>query len=554
MNSSTLFETPDEFSKHLLEVALNTSTILLVPKTISRKRLASFYRSNAKRLRHFRGEEELQKESYRLRDLSGSTVFQRVRYAIGKIFGGIAIGPAEYPMEITFASNQSKFAVRDDSVGEIVRIDENELSASTLAKFLDAYAPLPMEQRPLILIETHEPETDIDNRLRKVPDEFEFLRLGDHGALEKVIVSRLPCTSVSDLVDHYAENSFSPIARMTMDELGSAIPADTELANRFATKLFHLRSVATECGKFETLDLARALLVELERRSTSELSGDLAPVLLATKLFTNLWLLYCEEGPKELLDNSMAIAAHFGDELMQAHCLRMINIVKPHDSFTNHCSHRAAKIFFQHGAFDYANYCINNALVGKFYTDESSASDFSDVINGSAEVIAGFRGLAIMMSNAGVAHMIDGDHQSAITWFERAKRHASWPLHRFGIEVNLLIAKFLEGDDPDGDALVKLARAITRQIDKRYKYQIANLLLNIRLLAQRQREAAEELTRILAETRLLEDGVVLKDHTTLRALAAHLKLVEGYHGERTGLRGKFIERYAFVPIFHHTWL
>lgn len=553
MQSAAVLSTPDPLSERFVRAARTASAIFLIPKSVSRSRLADFYLHNLGQLRHFGSEKALAAESRRLREVAGGRLYQRAVDAIGKIFGGIALGPPEFPIELTLATNSTRFGIRDDSIGQIVRIDENELTATTLAKFLDAYSPLPSDQRPLFIIETHDAASDVERRLRQLPDDMEVLRFGDHGRLREVIVDRLPSQSLSELIDQYRENAFSPVARLGLPALEQQTSSDEPLSIRIAAKLLHLRAVASERGKFETLPAARSLarLLESERQvlDTSE-----AEILLAAKVFTNLWLLYCREGERTLFDNSMAIASGLGDELIQAHCLRLINAVHPHSPFTDQCLRQAAKTFFDRGLYDHANYCMNNALVGRFYTMDPCAREFADIIEASAENLDGFRGLAIMMNNAGMASMIEGDTLSAISWFERAANQPSLSLHRFGIQVNAMFARYLEGENPEPGTILKTARAVVRQIDSRYRHHIAHLLLNLYLLAKPAPDCAQEILDLLVDLDLLTDPVVLNDRTTLARLMARLGLADAPTAEHPGLRGRFMERHDFVPGFHHIWL
>jgi hypothetical protein len=159
-----------------------------------------------------------------------------------------------------------------------------------------------------------------------------------------------------------------------------------------------------------------------------------------------------------------------------------------------------------------------------------------------------------MMNNAGVAQMISGNALGAIGWFDRAAAQPSWPLHRFGIEVNAMFARFLEGENPDANTILKTARAVVRQIDHRYRHHVAHLLLNLYLLARPMTDCAAEIKRLLTDLNLLSDPVVRNDRTTLARLAVRLGLFDVQTEEHPGLRGRFIERYGFVPGFHHIWL
>lgn len=554
MSSPIEIETPDDISRALLSRAREEAEILLIPRSLSRKRMSIFYEQNLNRLRHFSSEKELSKELGRVREMNGSTPTERVRYAVGKIFGGIAIGSSDYQMSISVAGNQSRFAVRDDSINQIVRISENEIRADTLGKYFDAYSGLPREQRPVFIIETHDDGSRIDSRIANVSDEFNFARFSPEKTLESHIVQRTPSKSLSELIDQYTNNSFSSPARLTVDELEDDIVLDRTLHEELAARLLHLRSLANERGKFATVDAAKALSVRLEELSQKPLSPNEQRIALATKVFSNLWMLYCMESPRDLFDNAMAIAKTLDDELMQSHCIRLINTVEKHGSMTDQLLHRAARTFFEHELYDFANFCLNNAYVGKFYSYEPIASEFADVTLASAESIDGFLGRTIMINNVGVAYLIEGNILAATDWFEKATKQPAAPIHTLGAQVNLAIARYLEGDDAECAELNRIARKAVRQLDPRYKYQIANMLLNLAVLAQRSSTSNDEIVDLLSSTGLLRDTVVTTDHTTLAYLANNLWPSAAVTSPGTGRRADFIARHGLVPIFHHAWL
>lgn len=545
--------TPDNLSKEIVRRARLSSDILLIPKSLSRKRLVRFFDENLSRLRHLNSEKELSSELSKILEMNGSTTFERVRYAVSKIFGGIAIGPEEYQTQISIAGNHSRFAVRDDSINQVVRISEDEVNPRTLGKYLDAYTALPEEQRPLFIIETHDEGSSIDERISRAPDEMSFTRFMPGAELEKHIVERLPSATIAELVDQYSENSFSAVSRLSIQELQSTIVMDVSLHEELAARLFHVRSIANERGKFATATAARALSDRLDNAAADQLSAADQRIALASKIMSNLWLLYCDERPRALFDNAMAIAKSLEDELMQAHCIRLINTIEPHGQMTDQMLHRAAKTFHEHGLFDFSNFCINNAYVGKFYTDEMIANAFAEVTTASAESIDGFLGRAIMINNVGVAYLIEGDLENASYWFSKVSKEPAAPLHSISAEVNLAITQYIDGSDPNGQHMLRLARKTIRQIERKYRYQTANLLLNILRMTSRQPEGIE-IHKMASEIGLFDDPLVMASHGTLARLASVVSGNTQLYDVGPGRRARFIEKYALVPIFHHAWL
>jgi hypothetical protein len=117
-----------------------------------------------------------------------------------------------------------------------------------------------------------------------------------------------------------------------------------------------------------------------------------------------------------------------------------------------------------------------------------------------------------------------------------------------------MIARYLEGEDPSAETLLRCAKAVTRQIDGRYRHHIAHLLLNLYSLARAEPEAAGEIRRLLVDGGFLDSPAVRNDRTTLARVAVKLGLSDLPTEVHPGLRGRFIEQHVLVPGFHHTWL
>jgi hypothetical protein len=554
MGASQSLSTPDPFSKQLVLRARQEGCIFVFPKNISRLRLGALYQENIAKLRHFVNDDQLNAEAHRLKSLAGKTILSRVQDAIANLFGSVSVGPEQFPIELTIASHQSRLgAIRDESIGHIVRVEEDEISQSTLAKYFEAYSLMPPDQRPFFVFEAHESGSQLSEKISQMPAAFPVVSFNPAGVLEEIIFNRRPCASMTELVDQYSESAFCAIARLSHKELENLIPADSETVTRLAAWLFHLRASAFERGKFDTLPIAHQAMASLEETKDDAFARGDASLVLTTKVFLNLWLLYCNERSREIFDNSLAIASALNDEIVQAHCFRLINTVHPHGAFSDQCLRRAAKVFSDRGLYNFANYCLNNALVGRFYEDFSPTTEFSELVDRSAANIPNFEGLSILTSNAGVAQLIAGHVGKAISLFDSASALPAMPLHRFSAEVNGIIARYLEGELPDRDKVLRLARALTLQIEPRYRHQIANLLLNLRLAVTSDKEASAEIDEILRGTGSLHDEHVVGEISSLRIAASRAGLLRGNLIDQPGVRGRFIMRYGFVPIFHHTW-
>jgi len=272
------------------------------------------------------------------------------------------------------------------------------------------------------------------------------------------------------------------------------------------------------------------------------------------KALNNLLLLYARERSRNLLDNSMAIACALGDKLLQAHCLRYVNLIEQPGPFAEFCLRGAAQRFKAEECYDHANYCLNNMLVGRFYSEISTAEDFRRLIEESASLIPNFRGVGIIYNNAGISHLFDGRLEEAVELFEAGMSKPNMLLHQIGLEVNRIIAMRLDGYLPDGEEVLRLAERAKNRIDSRYRFQLAEIYLNLLLAVKEGSEIARDLRRILEEGEFLADPQVLTGGQSLRVLLGKLGFRNTPEQAPPGLRGKFVQRYGFAPIMHYAWL
>src|ERR1700743_945101 len=243
MGASPSLSTPDSLSSQLVLRARQKGCVFVFPKSISRLRLDAFYQDNIAKLRHFANDNQLSAEAHRLKSLAGKTILSRVQNAISNLFGSVSVGPEQFPIELTIASHQSRLtAMRDESVGQIVRVEEDEVSQSTLAKYFEAYSLLPADQRPLFVFEANDTSSLLTEKFSQMPSSFPVISFDTTGVLDELILNRRPCSSMAELIDQYSESSFCAIARLSHRELESLIPIDSEIVGRLAAWLFHLRA------------------------------------------------------------------------------------------------------------------------------------------------------------------------------------------------------------------------------------------------------------------------------------------------------------------------
>lgn len=551
----------DYFSKSLFSIdKRKANQVFVTTPQIADGPLKPFLVRNAKRTLLIRDAKTLEARCRELARAAGGAMFDRFNEAVALLFRSFAVelsgGPGSPSLSatVTLASNQNKSSI-SESAENVVYIIEDDVPASLFGRFFQYYSDVPQAKQPLFIIQTEGTAHNLLSRLNRCPPGFIFEEVTPHATLQEYTIENVGCANFRDFVADYTNAVFSTVASTPRPRLDQFDFSEQPLLHELSARLFHLRSKVLELGKFDSVEDATALERFLIEQQSTHLTGSDATVLLLFRALNNLFLLYAKERSRGLLDNSMAIACALGDPLLQAHCLRYINLIEQPGPFAEFCLRGAAERFTVAECYDHANYCVNNLLVGRFYSDQPSADDFERLIGESSELIPNFRGVGIIYNNAGVAHLIEGRPEEARRLFDRGLQKPNMPLHAVGLKVNRMIAEWLAGGQPSESAIIQAAEQASRQIDPRYRYQLASIYLNLlRLSGDGQSDAAQFLFARLNDSGLLEDPQVTGDTHSLYAILCHLKLAAGSGGAHPGLRGRFISRHALVPIIHYTWL
>jgi hypothetical protein len=390
-------------------------------------------------------------------------------------------------------------------------------------------------------------------KFSQCPGSFQIKEIGEHEVLNQYQISNEGCIDIESFTQQYMEQAFSAVANTNDNVFLPADITESSLIKDLSAKLFRLRSVALSGSKFESIPYANDLHNQVNGLFEQKLSGKNPVIILLFKALTNLWLLYCRERDRGLFDNSLAIACALGDDLVQAHVLRFINLIEKPNVFSEYCLKKATTTFIERHCFDHANYCVNNLLMGKFFSDDEFAYRYTELIEGSASYINNLRGMSIIYNNAGVAFMVENRYHDSLELFDRGLKLPSIPLHRISIQVNRLIAQRLLGDNVSKDEIINVADNALQVIDNKYEYQIANILLNLLNMRSNDDDVRKYILRKLSENGFIENNKI-PSSDSLCNLLSRLNIISGKEYDLPGLRGRFSKRFGFVPIIHHTWL
>lgn len=285
-----------------------------------------------------------------------------------------------------------------------------------------------------------------------------------------------------------------------------------------------------------------------------------------------LYRVFCNDGGKEDIATAYKIAQEIGNDILLAQVYRSAYFL---EGFTFEQKldllDTAYNIFDINGMEDNAIYCKNNRLVRAFDTENIKIRDFLSLQEKAINNVPGLVGMSHVLNNVGVAHLVSGYPDEAITYFDKGLDYAYRPeryLQRIALLCNRLIAKtycFMQVDTNELWTIMNLIfdnREILNLpfISARYALNIITIALS------KSRDLGKELlnkypVRELI-TRAFKDNVLGSGQILLQLSIIetryNMQIIEGQNTPRTymeptGIKKNFLAKTGYNPFVFSIW-
>lgn len=464
----------------------------------------------------------------------------------------IKIGEAEFGMG--GLASIDKQGATASTAHEAIFVFENSIDSDGFGQLLSYYSAAEPEKMPTIVLAADKDVEQLRTKLLRYSKSFTFHETYGSTSRFWSSTSKRPAMSLGDIVQGLVQNNTLAVATADFSLDGVDLADFEQLSQSLSAAYAIVRSVNFEFNKFASADLTHDALSALNRTDRSQLSGSQRKALDALSILFSLWDLYLHENRPEALDSAMECASEIGSDLLVAHCQRLINLSAGYSAFSRHSLEKAELTFRRFDQAPMAIYCKNNALLNDLHSDGRTTDAFKDLIDEASEVCPNIFSMVRLLNNAGVGAMLDSRYDESLEFFERSKRYNALPIHRLGLEVNMLLCRFIMGDVLRVEDLERIVLRVERSnLDRRYGYHQAIVLLNI-LRMQEQLGHATDITRGLLRDRAFMDyDAVLSGSLSVAHFLEKSLPTTAPQGRYKGQRGDFILRTDLVPIIHFGW-
>lgn len=277
---------------------------------------------------------------------------------------------------------------------------------------------------------------------------------------------------------------------------------------------------------------------------------------MSLKAIINLWLAYIDESFKTGIDNSLAIANYLDNPFLEAHCFRLAHLVSGYSALTGNLVSQAVEYFQLSEDDEGYVYSKNNLLLNKMGTTNIDTLAFSELAEFAINSTPFIDRLSTIVNNAGTACLVSGQYDKAYQFYDKAEKFSGQPIHHFGIIINKLTTRYMDGQKIPTEELLKTFRKLVRlNLPPQFSYHQSYLFWNIAKLSDFDKNITSEIYKHLKNKMFMNYNKVLEEQETMVNFLAKSKILDKTKAGRfTGPRGDFIHRTELFPVIHFQWM
>jgi hypothetical protein len=314
-----------------------------------------------------------------------------------------------------------------------------------------------------------------------------------------------------------------------------------------AVDMLRIQSLFRQGRKFDSQAQIQALERKILTLREATSDAGLSREYLYMRALLDLWYVFVTERSRDKIQNAIAIAGHLGDDLLLAHALKQIDMLHGYGSLTRQHLMRAKNVFLSKAETEHALFVDNNAIVNDFYLGEDcspAASRMSDFI---LEFCPHIRRSTTFHSNAGIANLVIGQERQSVQYFQRAVEGSGPPVNKLTSEINLMIARFVNGETPDPSEAERFLRRLERSnVPSGFDYHQTTMLANLWKMFEGHRSTRRAIVEHLRKKAFMPYRDLLDSpDRLLRYVIGSYGTVEGEaKAEPPGHIGAFFDRHG----------
>ncbi len=476
---------------------------------------------------------------------------KRVASVANALLSGMTLSQEGLSMGLNGVLNMQPPSAVSVGLPSLYLIDEDAIEPSRFAEFVSRFQQIGFEKKPRILMLAN---GKLESALKLISTCGQNVRsyILSSGGLTNVSPSQMNCNDFGEFVNLFLSEGDGYCASSDIDRMFPDADPESRIGHCVATML-QIQSLFRSGRKFEAIGLIADLDAELEHLNNTMRTESQRDRLLGLKAICNLWTSYVFEDHPEKIENSLSIAGHLKDDLLEAYALKLIPMVSGRSDLTRQMLEKAKQIFESKGEVEQALFVENNIIDNNLFSDRIDAERALRLSEYVRENTPYIRRSTTFHSNAAIALMLSGRMTQAREVFDLATRSAGPSVNLLTSHVNALICAYLDGEKIDHDVVSRTINRILRsRIDPNFDYHQAIMFGNLWKICEDKKDLAGEIIEILRKHRFLDYGTYLDDpHQFMRFCVSKC-----YDSQATmpvdqpGILGAFMNEHSLFPASH----
>lgn len=523
----------------------------------------------------FKGKPNLIDSNIKIRRLLRHIIFWISRHVpsigtvIGTCFGGqvTALNIADVICALSkLFSVESHQAAGPDVIDPII-IEEGNVFSRYLTQLVNLHKESIL--RPTIIVILRDNDFERAKKiLSECPDGtcLKLIRNSGESTIYRVVNSG--AENVDDFIDSYSRQCFNTCSNTKRDILLNEVWQQQSIVHRFAPSLMKERaSLICDEKKIvrdDITDMIQSLRIYPYK---NEDERKLCETFLVTALLNQI---FCHDNGGTSILDALDYARDVGNSLLLAQVYRYAHFIPniKHDEEIDLLK-QAKNILEKNQMMDQAIYCQNNILVRQFETDNVSIRAFRELKQQATYDVPGLVGMSHIYNNVGVAQLMCGFPEDAITSFDAGLDYARSEervVQRLALLTNRLIAysyNYIKIPEEDFYRILNLIRDGMARLN--LPFLSARYVMNTIVVAYRQspdfgkflleRYRVYNLVQQAFDSNKFGTGQLFLQISRMKECDILKKVtISSTLTSVTGMQKRFIEDTGFNPVFFSTWI
>lgn len=468
-----------------------------------------------------------------------------------------------------FSTNEHQ-AVGPDVIDPII-IQEGEILPQYLAQIISLHKDSILQPTIIILLKDND-----FNRAKELLSScphginVKMIRNSGESVIYKII--NVGANSPDEFLNAFASQCFSTCSHTQRDIILNEEWIEKSLIKKYCPELLKIRTNLLCDEKNMILESLNEIIVSLENFKGE--SDEDQKLLNSIQCISKIFRICCNDAGGKDIKDAYNLAKDLNNELLLAQVYRysfFMYFIPPNDRLN--LLEKAYDIFSEYGMEDNAIYCKNNRIIRQFDTEKINVNDFIRLQEEAIYNVPGLVGMAHILNNTGIAHLMTGNPEEAIVCFDKGLDYARRPeraVQKIALLCNKLIAKSYCFYDIDINEIKYIMNLIQDNMGmNKLTFIAARYAMNVITVAYHfSKDLGQEIihtydiipmvqkafdSNIIGSGQLALQIEYLQKNFQQYNLVNSCKIPSNLI-QVTGLRRNYIEKYGYNPFFFSLWL